>query len=66
YTLAPTARREILDRLLALNHQRHAEEVAAGLHDEKKPKAGKRRAKGTPSAPVQSDLIPSPQGDLFT
>ena len=26
YTISETARREVLDRLLALNHQRHAEE----------------------------------------
>ena len=29
YTLSDTARREVLDRLLALNHQRHQEEVEA-------------------------------------
>ena len=28
YTISETARREILDHLLALNHQRHAEEAA--------------------------------------
>lgn len=28
YTISETARREVLDRLLALNHQRHAEEEA--------------------------------------
>jgi hypothetical protein len=28
YTVAEAARRELLDRLLALNHQRHEEEVA--------------------------------------
>jgi hypothetical protein len=36
YTIGPAIRREILDRLLELNHQRYAEEVAAGLHDKKK------------------------------
>jgi hypothetical protein len=35
FTISDTARREILDRLLALNHSRYAEEVAAGLHDVK-------------------------------
>jgi hypothetical protein len=35
YTISEPARRTVLDRLLALNHQRHAEEVAAGLHDKK-------------------------------
>jgi hypothetical protein len=60
YTLAPAARREVLDRLLALNHQRHAEEVAAGLHDKKKGKsktatskpATKRGRKAKAAAPA--------------
>jgi hypothetical protein len=38
YTVGPVARQEILDRLLELNHARHAEEVAKGLHDKKKAK----------------------------
>jgi hypothetical protein len=33
YTLSESARRTVLDRLLALNHQRYDEEVKAGLHD---------------------------------
>ena len=47
FTLAEDARRDVLDRLLALNHERHAEEVAQGLHDKKKSKSKKpkRRAK---------------------
>ena len=66
YTLAPTARREILDRLLALNHQRHAEEVAAGLHEKKTGKQKAKRGKQpTSAAPLQGELIPSPQGDSF-
>jgi hypothetical protein len=32
FTVSPAARQEILDRLLELNHQRYAEEVAQGLH----------------------------------
>jgi len=35
YTISNQARRIILRELLALNHKRHAEEVAAGLVDEK-------------------------------
>ena len=31
YTISPEARREVLKRLLLLNHERHAKEVAAGL-----------------------------------
>jgi hypothetical protein len=33
YTISAAARRTVLDRLLALNHQRYAEEVAEGLYD---------------------------------
>jgi hypothetical protein len=32
YTVGPAAQQEILDRLLELNHQRYADQVAAGLH----------------------------------
>jgi hypothetical protein len=32
FTVSPTARREMLDRLLELNHRRYSEEVAQGLH----------------------------------
>jgi len=44
FTISEPARREVLDRLLELNHQRYAEEVAQGLHDKgsKSAKAGKR------------------------
>jgi hypothetical protein len=45
FTIAPPARTEILDRLLELNHQRYAEEVAAGLH------AGKPKRKPKPPPP---------------
>jgi hypothetical protein len=34
YTVADSARRQILQELLKLNHERHKEEVAAGLVDE--------------------------------
>ena len=36
YTIHPDARKEILKRLLELNHKIHAEEVAAGLWEKKK------------------------------
>lgn len=54
FTISEAARREILDRLLELNHQRHAEEIARGLH-EKKPKSGRERPK-TIRAPAQGIL----------
>ena len=43
--LPEPARRTVLDRLLALNHQRYAEEVKSGLHDK-----GAKKAKGKKKA----------------
>ena len=51
YTFEPRTRQEILDRLLELNHTRHAAEVRAGLHDRKRPR--RRRA----SKSGQSSLL---------
>jgi hypothetical protein len=47
YTISEPARREVLARLLKLNHERYAEEVKQGLHEKKKPKAtkGKKQPK---------------------
>ena len=39
YTISPEARKEVLKRLLELNHKIHEEEVKAGLWDKKKGKA---------------------------
>ena len=49
YTISEAARREVLDRLLKLNHERYAEEVALGLHEKgaKKGKTNKKK-KNTP------------------
>jgi len=44
YTISEAARREVLGRLLRLNHERYAEEVALGLH-EKGAKKGKGKSK---------------------
>ncbi|HEX5541634.1 MAG TPA: DNA methyltransferase [Micromonospora sp.] len=41
YTVGPAVQREILDRLLELNHERYAEELVKGLHDKKKTRRGK-------------------------
>ena len=43
FTISEAARREVLDRLLRLNHERYAEEVRQGLHEPKNAKAGRRR-----------------------
>ena len=64
YTLSETARRTVLDRLLALNHQRYAEEVKAGLHDKATKKAASKNKKSTATA-RQGELIKPPQKELF-
>ncbi|MBP8121210.1 MAG: hypothetical protein KAZ26_01175, partial [Caldilineaceae bacterium] len=54
YTISESARREVLGRLLALNHARYAEEVEAGLHDKKgkgKAKGKRQKVKGKKDAP---------------
>jgi len=45
FTISEPARREVLDRLLQLNHERYAEEVARGLHDKGKKKKTTRAKK---------------------
>jgi hypothetical protein len=44
FTVSPAAKGELLDRLLELNHERYAAEVAAGLHDKKAKKVSAKRA----------------------
>ena len=48
FTISESVRREVLARLLKLNHERYAEEVAQGLHD--KHKGVGRKPKIRPSA----------------
>lgn len=55
YTISPEARKEILKRLLELNHKIHAEEVAAGLWDKK----GKGKKK------IKISTTDDKQGGLF-
>jgi hypothetical protein len=45
FTVSPLAKDKLLERLLDLNHQRYADEVAAGLHEKKSKKAPARKAK---------------------
>lgn len=56
FTLSESARAEVLDRLLALNHERYAEEVAQGLHDKDKKKPAKAKPRAAAGKPVQPDL----------
>ena len=46
YTISPDARKEVLKRLLKLNHEIHEQEVKAGLHVKRKSKK-KQKADGT-------------------
>src|SRR5271157_4519626 len=57
FTISESARREILARLLKLNHERYAEEVKQGLHDKKgkaKPVASGRGRKSKASTSTPS------------
>ncbi|WP_440065577.1 Eco57I restriction-modification methylase domain-containing protein [Streptosporangium sp. OZ121] len=55
YTVSPFAQRELVDRLLELNHVRYAEEVAQGLHDK-----GTKKSARKPKVVANTD-----QEDLF-
>ena len=59
YTISEAARREVLDRLLQLNHQRYVEEVAAGLRDKgkKKGKAGSSKTAEVKASPGQVNFF---------
>ena len=56
FTVSPVAKEELLDRLLELNHDRYATEVAAGLHD-KKAKSALARRKTLAVDPAQDTLL---------
>lgn len=63
YTISEPARREVLARLLKLNHERYAEEVRQGLHNKQKPATARKPKKAmtkakmneTPSLPFGED-----------
>jgi len=62
YTIHPEARKEVLKRLLELNHKIHEEEVRAGLWDKKKTPAKKKKSGNS------SNTVNEPQagyGGLF-
>jgi len=44
FTISEEARREVLQRLLKLNHERYEEEVRQGLHDKKGKKKSRKKA----------------------
>ncbi|GAA0843151.1 Eco57I restriction-modification methylase domain-containing protein [Streptosporangium amethystogenes subsp. fukuiense] len=58
YTVGPGVQRELVDRLLELNHARYAEEVAQGLHDKATKKTTRSKPKPKPKAITdQEDLF---------
>ena len=66
YTISEAARVEVLDRLLELNHVRHAEEVKAGLHEEaSKGKTKPKPATTTKKLPAKGKGRNAGQAGLF-
>ena len=63
FTISESARREVLDRLLRLNHERYEEEVRQGLHDKGKKPKGKSTPKKR-SVTVASTSLPLFPGEL--
>jgi cation transport regulator ChaC len=62
FTISEPARREVLQRLLKLNHQRHDEEMRQGLHGKKATRTtGSKRNK--PSSSKQLDFIDESNSD---
>ena len=56
FTVSPAAKDNLLDLLLELNHERYAEEVAAGLHDKKAKKSTKKHP-STAASKNQGNLL---------
>lgn len=55
FTISESARREILTRLLQLNHERYAEEVRQGLHEKKKKRGSRKGDKRKKAASKKKD-----------
>lgn len=67
FTISPKARKEVLKRLLKLNHERYEEEIRMGLHDKGrgvKPKANRIKKKKVTSIAAESES-PYKQQKLF-
>lgn len=56
YTIHPEARKEVLKRLLELNHKIHEEEVATGLWDKKKPAKKEKKVATTVITVEQKEI----------
>jgi len=57
FTISETVRREVLARLLKLNHERYAEELAQGLHNKAKGKPKATGRKGKKSSTSEEPML---------
>ena len=57
YTISPDARKEVLKRLLELNHDIHEQELKAGLHSKGKGKRNKSGKNQDADAPKQIKMF---------
>ncbi|NQV36812.1 MAG: N-6 DNA methylase [Candidatus Marinimicrobia bacterium] len=66
YTISPEARKEVLKRLLLLNHEIYAEEVKQGLHGKQKGQEKTKKVSGpkVPYNPKQSALFTEPKPNI--
>lgn len=60
FTISPQARTDVLDKLLALNHYRHQQELASGVLTKKKPKG-----RGPKASPAIQEIPALDDGTLF-
>jgi hypothetical protein len=65
YTISNEARREVLGRLLQLNHERYAEEVAQGLHEKGAKKGKGVKTKASRDKLKQQKVDEAEQGTLL-
>jgi hypothetical protein len=64
YTISESARREVLQRLLKLNHERYAEEEKQGLHGKRKG-AAKKAAPKRKATKEKEDKPQKPATPMF-
>jgi hypothetical protein len=64
YAMSEAARREVLDRLLELNHARYAEEVREGLHDKKNKAKSAASPRGRATSNSAENLVLFSDTDL--
>jgi hypothetical protein len=64
YTISEPARREVLQRLLKLNHKRYEDEVKQGLHEKKAAKKLAPKPNTKKSAKKETDT-PKPSTPMF-